>query len=114
MTPLDYSLCCQAVTVYGVREGNVKRQVLENCYFAPETGQKISLPGKSRLKKFLLIIPGEADLQPGDRVYDGTGPETVQWSGFLPDTEALVYEIGAVKSCFWGGELCHIRAKEAL
>ena len=110
MTPLDYSLCCQTVTAYGVREENVKRQVLENCYFAPETGQEAALTGKSRLKKFLLIIPGDFPLSPGDRVYAGIGPEQVDLKTFVPAAVPALFEAGFVKPCFWEGSICHWEA----
>ena len=110
MTPLDYSLCCQTVTAYGVREENVKRQVLENCYFAPETGQEAALTGKSRLKKFLLIIPGDFPLQTGDRIFAGIGPEVTDWETFLPAAVEELYEISFVKPCYWDGELVHWEA----
>ena len=114
MTPLDYSLCCQTVTAYGVREGNVKRQVLENCYFAPEAGQEAALAGKSRLKKFLLIIPGDSDLQPGDRIYDGIGPEEVEWQMFVPAFTDDLYEVGRVKKQLWENEVTHVEGRDAL
>lgn len=113
MTPLQYSLCCQTVTVYGIREGNVKRQVLENCYFAPETGQKAELTGKSRRHTFLLIIPGCFDLQPGDRVYDGIGPEEVNWQTFVPAFTDALYEVGQVKKQLWEGAVTHVEGRQA-
>lgn len=113
MSPFDYTLCDQTVTLYRLRDGMVNRHLLNNCYFVPEAGQKGNLHGKSRLKKFLLIIPGETDMVPGDRIYDGIGPADILWERFLPDTEENVYEIGAVKVCCWNGDLCHIQAKEA-
>ena len=70
------------------------------------------MTGKSRLKKFLLIIPGNADVRPGDRIYDGVGPEEIQWQTFLPDLDSRVYEIGSVKPYLWEGEVCHVRAQQ--
>ena len=112
MNPFDYSLCRQTVTLYGMREGQLHRQVVRSCYFAPAHIQRTELTGKSRLKKFLLIIPGNGDVQPGDRIYDGIGPETVDWGSFLPDLSPQVYEIGSVKPCLCDGEVCHIRAEQ--
>ena len=78
MTPLHYGLCNQTVTLYGVRGGEILRRVAEGCYLAAESGITENTFGKSRLKKFLLIIPGDQDLQPGDRVFRGIGPEKVR------------------------------------
>ena len=110
MNPFDYGLCDQTVTLYGIREGALIRQVVQGCHFAPETVQQTEFHGKSRLKKFLLIIPGDGDVRPGDRVYDGIGPESTQWDSFLPDLLAPVYEIGYVQPCCWEGEVCHLQA----
>lgn len=110
MIPFDYGLCDRTVTLYGLRNGEVIRKVAGNCHFSPEHCQQVELTGKSRLKKFLLIIPENLDVMPGDRVYDGVGPKTVNWTSFLPDIEPRVYEIGYVKPCFWNGELCHVQA----
>lgn len=114
MTPLDYSLCNQTVTLYGMREGNLQRKVLDNCFFAPETGEKAELSGKSRLNTFLLIIPGDFDLQPGDRVYEGIGLEEVNWQTFVPAFTENLYEIGRVKKQLWEGEVTHVEGREAL
>lgn len=114
MTPLNYSLCNQTVTLYGIREGNMLRQILENCHFAVEAGQKAENYGKSRLSKFLLIIPGDVDLQPGDRVYDGIGPEDVNWQTFVPAFTDGLYEIGRVKKQLWEGEVTHVEGRQTL
>lgn len=112
MNPFDYSLCRQTLTLYGMRNGQQIRKEIRSCYFAPVNLLRTDLTGKSRLKKFLLIIPGQLDVQPGDRIYDGIGPETVEWNSFLPDLSPRVYEIGNVKPCLWEGEICHIQAEQ--
>lgn len=117
MNPLDYSLCSQTVTIYRKRADEILRQVAENCHLASKTVRNTENLGKSMAKKFLLIIPGEADLQPGDRVYEGIGPEEVQWETFLPVRVAQLYEVSYVKPCYWEGEIAHWEAghkKEAV
>ena len=114
MTPLDYSLCDQTVTLYGIRDGEILRRVVENCYLAAESAIAENTFGKSRLKKFLLIIPGDQDLQPGDRVFDGIGPETVDWQTFVPAFTGGLYEIGRVKKQFWENEVTHTEGREHL
>ena len=110
MNPFDYGCLDQTVTIYRQQNGEVFRTVAENCYFAPQMLQKTTMTGKSGLKKFLLIIPGEMDLRPGDRVCEGLGPEQVDWHTFLPDLLSGVFEIDYVKPCIWEGQVCHIRA----
>ena len=114
MTPLHYNLCDQTVTLYRIREGNIQRKVIENCFFAVETGQKEDLSGKSRLHTFLLIIPGDFDLRPGDRVYAGVGAEEVNWQTFVPAFTDGLYEIGRVKKQLWEGEVTHVEGRQAL
>ena len=114
MTPLHYSLCDHTVTLYRIREESIQCQVINNCYFALEAGQKEALSGKSRLNKFLLIIPGDFDLQPGDRVFDGIGSEEVNWQAFAPAFTDGLYEVGRVKKQLWEGEVTHVEGRQAL
>lgn len=114
MTPLHYGLCNQTVTLYGVRGGEILRRVAEGCYLASESGITENTFGKSRLKKFLLIIPGDQDLQPGDRVFEGVGPEGVNWQSFVPAFTEGLYEIGRVKKQLWEGEITHTEGRESL
>ena len=114
MTPLDYSLCDQTVTLYGIREGVLLRRVAENCRLAVTEGIHESVHGKSRLRTFLLIIPGDFDLRPGDRICAGVGPEEVNWQTFVPAFTDGVYEVGRVKKLLWEGEVTHIEGREAL
>ena len=113
MTPLDYSLCQQTVTVYGIRSGTLLRRVVENCHLAAESGIRETIHGKSRLNKFLLIIPGDYDLQPGDRVFDGIGPEEVNWQTFVPAFTQGLYEVGRVKKQLWDAEVTHVEGRAA-
>lgn len=114
MNPLDYSLCCQTVTVYR-KDGT--RQVAENCYLSGQASTPTERYGKSRSKTFLLIIPGDFPLQPGDRIYAGIGPEAVDWNTFLPVSVPELFEVSFAKPCFWEGTIVHWEAghkKEAV
>lgn len=113
MTPLDYSLCDQTVTLYGIRDGEILRRVVENCYLAAESAIAENTFGKSRLKEFLLIIPEDFDLQPGDRVFRGIGPEEVNWQTFVPAFTDGLYEVGRVKKQLWEGEVTHVEGRQA-
>lgn len=110
--PLDYSLCDQTVTLYRYRDGNVHRQVVDNAWYSYQTEQVTDEQGSRRETLFWLIIPGDADLLPGDRVYDGIGPDITQakWPGFLPVCVAGLSQVQYVKPCFWQGQLCHTEA----
>ena len=111
MNPLNYSLCRQTVTVYQKRENAVSRILAENSYFSSAVSASAESYGKSRSKKFLLIIPGaEISLQPGDRIFAGIGPEEVQWQTFVPATVPELYEVSFAKPCYWEGELTHWEA----
>ena len=111
MNPLDYSLCDQTVTVYRMEKDAVARWVITNAYLSGKVSAPTEPYGKSRLKQFLLIIPGDAmALQPGDRIFDGIGPEEVQWQSFVPAMVSGLYEAGYVKPCCWEGEITHWEA----
>ena len=106
MNPFDYSLCDQTVTVYRGQW----RQVAENCHLSRQLSTPTENYGKSEEKKFLLIIPGDFPLQPGDRIYDGIGPTEVDWNTFIPALVPELYEVSFAKPCFWDGEVAHWEA----
>ena len=111
MNPLDYSLCGHRVTIYRKTGDTVNRKVITNAYLSANISMPNEHYGKSKEKKFLLIIPGDqVSLQPGDRVYDGIGPKTVEWRNFVPAVVSGLYEISYVKPCFWEGQIAHWEA----
>ena len=111
MNPLDYSLCDQTVTIYRKEEETVSRKVIANAFLAAKVSCPNESYGKSKEKTFLLIIPGDTfPVQPGDRIFDGIGPETVVWQVFVPAAVSELYEISYVKPCRWNGEITHWEA----
>lgn len=106
MSPLDYSLCTQTVTLYRRQEDTVQRTVLKNCFLQMRQKLETDLLGQQRVYAFLLIVPGEEQLVfPGDRLVEGIGPQTLSWqqtSGFPQVEYAEAY--------YWEGKLCHIEA----
>ena len=110
MNPFDYSLCNQTVTIYRKVGEGVSRKVAENCYLSRKTTTPTEHYGKSMEKKFLLMIPGDFPLLPGDRVFDGVGPVEVAWQTFVPALVPELCQVSFVKPCFWDGEITHWEA----
>jgi len=111
MNPLNDCLCRQTVTVYRKTGEEISRKVARECYLSASISAPTESYGKSMEKKFLLIIPGdEVPLQPGDRIFAGIGPETVDWQAFVPATIRELYEVSFAKPCYWEGELTHWEA----
>lgn len=110
MNPFDYSLCNQTVTIYRKVGEGVSRKVAENCYLSRKTTTPTEHYGKSMEKKFLLMIPGDFPLLPGDRVFDGVGPVEVAWKTFVPALVPELCQVSFVKPCFWDGEITHWEA----
>lgn len=101
--PLDYSLCCMTVTRY--RE-NI-RQVLSGVHFEYTDSRQFGLGEVTAKRQFLLVIPGGADIRPGDRVVLGEGPEI---PGTIPDEPTLCV-VSSVKPRYFRGQLCHTEAR---
>jgi hypothetical protein len=110
VNPFDYSLCNQTVTLYRRENGQVIRKVIFNAYFSGQIAVPTEIFGKSKEKKFLLIIPGDFPLQPGDRIYDGNGPETVDWESFLPVSVPGLSQVTTAESYRFRGEFHHWEA----
>ncbi len=113
LSPLDYSLCCQTVTLYRRQGDRVDRTVVENAFYQWRVRQEKTPEGQTHQVDFLLILPGEEhSVLPGDRVIGGIGPELTarEWPGFLPVKVPGLAEVSYVKPCFWEGALCHTEA----
>lgn len=109
---LDYSLCNQTVTLYGIREGALQRQVLHGVMYQHWQSEKVDASGKALETGCLLIVPGQVDLKPGDRVYPGVGPQITkqEWTGFLPVRHPGLAQVSYVKPYTFEGAVCHTEA----
>lgn len=102
----------KTVTLYRKENGKILRQVVENCYLSREDSLQRDVSGARKERKFLLIVPGECSVLPGDRVYEGIGPEIglQQWAGFIPVQVAELMEVSYARAYSWGGETSHVEA----
>ncbi len=100
------SLLKQTVTVY---RADGTRRVLEHCQLCVKKALKTDHLGTENRDRFTLIVRGQHDLRPGDRLMEGMGPETVDWAAFLPE-KGNVYRIDYVQPFFWNGQVSHMEA----
>lgn len=108
---LDYSLCRQTVTVYRLEGDTLCRTVVDGCLYDYEDLLTQDASGCRMERRFLLVMPGSVQrVFPGDRVYDGIGPEEVDWSRFLPVNVPGLAVAEYAHVCRWGGEVCHTEA----
>lgn len=110
--PLDYSLCDETVTLYRRTEDGVLRRVIPNARYIWEEHLTTDASGAHQERKFLLILPGQRDILPGDRVVGGIGPQITkaQWSTFLPVNTPGLSQVAYIKPCHYLGAVCHIEA----
>ena len=92
---MAFPLCEQTVTVYRMQDATLLRQVVNGCFFKWEDARQGDTPWLSR--PFLLVIPGDFPLRPGDRVFPGEGPETVEPAQFVPAAVEGLGQVGYVK-----------------
>lgn len=100
-------LCCRTVTVYRYFGGAVQRRVLEDCFYS--YGDRCD--GQTQKRSFLLIAPHEIPLAPGDRVFDGIGPEAVDWETFLPARVPGLSQVEQATPYYIEGRFSHWEAK---
>lgn len=106
--PLDYSLCRMTVTVY--RHRDASRHVVKNVHYEFTDLREI-LQGKARRSRsFLLVIPGLWEIQPGDKVVLGEGPEGLNWEQ-LNGSVATLGVVRSVKPRYFNGRICHMEAR---
>ena len=111
--PLDYSLCDRTVTIYRKQGDTILREVAENCFFLLQEEQTTDRQGLQRDTLCFLVMPGQIQrIFPGDRVYEGIGPQVslVEWENFLPQTVPGLAVLSYVKPWYWDGRLCHVEA----
>ena len=77
--PFPKTLCDRVVTIYRPRFGTVLRQETTVFYHYKDVWEADRFT-----REFLLVLPEDIPLQPGDRIFDGIGPATVDWESFLP------------------------------
>ena len=70
-------VCDQTVTIYLSTDWGLVRQVVSGCYCQWEQTAKESILGMAPQPKFRLILPGKHNINPGDYVVKGIGPEGV-------------------------------------
>ena len=100
--PFDKRLYCQTVTVYH-REG-LTRRVLEGVHFEYTQSLAMDLGRAQTAREFLLVIPGEDTIAPGDLVVEGVGPEVI-----ARDPEAAT--VLQVKPCSLMGRISHTEVR---
>lgn len=100
-------LCDQTVTLYRATPAGIERRVVIGCFY--QWQQEVTAEGLEQTC-FLLVLPPDASVQPGDRVYDGVGPEQVVWEAFLPVNTPGLSQVAYVKPCYFHGALHHLEA----
>ena len=113
MNPIEYLFCDRTVTVYRKEQGQVKRLVVENCFYHHQLVQRETGYGKRLDRLFLLVMPGQHQrVFPGDRIYDGVGPAAgdIDWGSFVPAAVEGLSQVAYVTPYYFGGRLHHWEA----
>ena len=103
--PFPRELCDRPVTVYRPRGGKIHRQEATGFYHYKDAWQQDRFR-----REFLLVLPEDIPLQPGDRIYDGIGPETVDWETFLPVAVPGLSQIRTAEAYCRNGSFHHWEA----
>ena len=108
---MDYSVCCQKVTVYRKTPQGIVRFEIPDCFLQWHEEITQEQLGRQQERRFLLVQPGESQLVfPGDRVYEGVGPIEVDWDTFIPVLVEKLGEVAYTTAYHWQGEFCHTEA----
>ena len=112
MNLIPYHLLCkQKVTVYRLVDGAPVRQVVDGVFFEWQTTKTVDKLGQKQERTFLLILPGaEQTVYPGDKIYQGEGPELTErnaWSAFIPSKVPGLVVAKACDPITWQGKNLH-------
>ena len=103
--PFPRALCDRVVTLYRPRKGQVLRQVTQAYYRHRDVWSEDRFT-----REFLLVLPEDIPLQPGDRIFDGIGPEQVDWERFLPVAQPGLSQVRAAEAYRFRGKFHHWEA----
>lgn len=115
--PLNYALCDQTVTVYRASyddEFSCTKTVYDKKAFLDfKKVVSVNKTGSKEVNSFLLVIKGNADLKPKDKVLLGVGEDILnreEWAKFIPSNRAGLVVIETVDPKYYNGEICHVEA----
>lgn len=111
--PVDYSKCCQTVTVYHQEEpGRYIRTVFHNAFLDFRKNWSVDKTGSREANAFLLVLPcTEQVVFVGDKILLGEGPELStreDWAAFIPAKVPGLVVAKYVDPKYWQGVLCHL------
>lgn len=106
--PLDYSLCAMTVTVYS--PGGTRR-VLTGVHYEFTHRLDTAMGMDTHSRAFLLVIPGEDPIAPGDKAVLGEGPEDLSWEELNTAQVSTLGVVQTVKPRYFRGRLCHTEAR---
>lgn len=108
---MQYPLCNQTVTLYRKTGEGVLRQVIPNCFYRWELLRQETDRGIWDDTRCLLVIPGDDPIpRVDDRIFQGVGPENVDWETFLPVNVPGLSQLNYVAPQYWQGKHCHTEA----
>lgn len=116
LSPVDYSLCNQTVTIYHWDGKNTyTRKVIEKGAFLDfKKVQNVDKIGSSEANTFLLVIPGAVvPIAVGDKVLHGVGPEIAtreDWAALIPSKVPGLVVVKYVDPKYWHGSVVHTEA----
>ncbi|MBQ3045136.1 MAG: hypothetical protein IJD49_04205 [Clostridia bacterium] len=115
--PLSYAQCDQTVTVYRANfdgEFSCTKTVYDKKAFLDfKKVVSVNKTGSKEAHSFLLVIKGNADLKPKDKVLPGVGEDILtreEWAEFIPSNRAGLVVIETVDPKYYNGEICHVEA----
>lgn len=100
------SLLNQQVTVYRQSQEGICRSYWENAHLQVARKLVTDDMGRYIQQDFLLILPPEADVRPGDRVVAGCAPQIQAWAQLGSDA----LQVQRVELCYLDGKAHHVEA----
>lgn len=106
----DYPLCDQTVTLFRKEGNTTRRWEIRDCHFSYCPTAKADGLDRREDTGFLLILPGDGDIRPGDRVCPGIPAEDLAWEDLIPACIPGVCQVAYARPFYREGRLCHTEA----
>lgn len=107
-----YRLCTQEVTVYHRNENDTYTTTYHTkSFFDSHRTQAIEKTGSQDVSGYLVVIVGNPDIQPGDKILLGHGKRMrtrEEWAALIPATTKNLVIARTIDYKTWQGEVVHV------
>lgn len=110
ISPAYRRLCTQEITIYHKDSDGYKTEYRAGFFDSHKT-QSVDRTGSTEVSQFQVVIPGDIDIVPGDKVMLGRGDMIYtreEWADLIPSKVKDLVVVRTVDRKCWHGQITHV------